>query len=103
MTKNNDNTYIGTKLKYLVDIVAPGFSMFEDDFDIELTCGTKSLSFKKADLIVDENNKYYLCFDSEDFGPGIVQAKITAYVPDADFDEGVRDEVIKFDLVKLLP
>ena len=96
-----DSAFVGTMLKYAVNITADGFDIAEDGFEIDLSTGKKNLHFDKADLPFDVNNQYYLCFDSEKLGPGLVVAKVTAHVPDSDFEGGVRDEVYYFNLVYL--
>ena len=107
-----DNAFIGTELKYLLEISASGFDMDRDDFEITLKRGSKSLNLKKSDLVVEDytvvednisitKHHYYVCFDSAYFGSGIIAAIITAYVPDEDFDDGFRTEVDKFDLVNV--
>lgn len=96
-----DQAYIGTELKYLVEITASGFSMINDDFNILLKRGSTTHLFQKDDLVRDGDD-FYLCFDSAEFGKGPVTVVITAYVPDTDFDDGLRTEVYKFDLVTTL-
>lgn len=99
------STFTGTMLKYLVEIEATGFDMNRDDFDIQLKKGPKSMLFHKSDLRTDSTSgttKYYLCFDSEYFGPGNIQAIVTGYAPDTDFAGGTRRFVDKFDLVNVL-
>lgn len=96
-----DSAFVGTKLKYAVNITAYGFDMAEDDFCIDLKNGKKTLHFDKENLVVDDNNIYYLCFDSALIGEGLVTAIVTAMVPDPDFPDGVRNEVDSFVLVYL--
>ncbi len=109
----NDKAFYGTERKYIVEIVSPGFDMVRDDFEIELKRGNISKVFHKEDLVVEtetatvnneevETTNYYLCFDTKDFGKGVITAIITAHVPDADFDDGIRDEVDKFDLLNVM-
>ncbi len=100
-TKMEDSAFVGTKLKYAVDITAYGFDMVENDFRIDLKNGKKTIHFNKEDLSVDDNNIYYLCFDSAALGEGLVTAIVTAMVPDPDFPDGVRDEVFSFVLIYL--
>ena len=96
-----DRADYGTELKYAVNITAKGFDINEDSFEIDLYCGPKKLHFDKADLRVGSDNQYYLCFNSKDIGPGIVTAVITAHVPDTDFNDNVRDEVVSFFLINI--
>lgn len=95
--QNHDRTFLGTKVKYLLEVTSPGFSMQDDDFEIELSRGDVSKTFHKADLI-NHDDQFLICFNTADFGPGVIKAKVTAFVPDADFDDGIRTEVYKFDI-----
>ena len=93
--------FVGTDLKFKLDITSPGFSMETDDFEVDLSRGQNTLHFEKEDLVVDDQDNYYVCFSSSALGAGTVKATITAHVPDEDFEDGIRDEVYKFDLVSL--
>lgn len=105
-----DKAYIGTKKKYLIEILSTGFDMDRDDFTITLVKGKKSVVIPKSDLIVKsytvtvdghevEKNNYYFRVNTFVFGKGVVEAIVTAHVPDTDFPESVRDEVGKIDLL----
>ena len=96
-----DFAFVGTKLKYAVNINAYGFDMAEDDFCIDLIRGKKSLHFDKDELVSDGDGHYNLCFDSNDLGEGLVIALVTIKVPDPDFPDGVRTGVIPVHLVYL--
>ena len=96
-----DQVFVGTKLKYAITVTSPGFNIAEDDLKVEIRRGEKSIILNKEDLIVDENDQYYVCFDSAELGSGKVEAIITAFVPDDDFNDGIRTEVTKIDLVNL--
>lgn len=101
-----DKEFYGTECKYLVEIVSPGFDMASDEFEVALTKGSIQRVFHKSDMIEEtvvedgeEKKNYYLCFDTRDFGNGIIVATIIAHVPDTDFDDGIRDEVEEFELM----
>ena len=96
-----ENAYIGTELKFIIEITADGFSMVDDNFTVLLKRGGFSKLFEKGDLIQDDEDNFYVCFDSAEFGKGLITAVVTAYVPDEDFDDGFRTEVQKFDLIKI--
>lgn len=100
-------------LKYLLEITASGFDMDRDDFEVTLKRGSKSLTIRKEDFVVEEysvieNNisivkhHYYLCFDSTYFGVGVLEAVVTAWIPDSDFEGGYMRIVDKFNLVNVL-
>ncbi len=99
----DNDIYVGTKLKYAISISSQGFDISSDNFTIDLKRGSIGLHFEKDDLIVDNNGQYYVCFDTRVFGEGIIEAIITAFVPDDDFEDGFRTEVIRFNLTKVLP
>lgn len=99
MAKVTDFGYIGTEFKFVLDIQADGFSMETDDFNVVLKRGGKSLKLEKEDLVEDEHGVFYVCFDSAELGKGNIVAIITAYVPDDDFEDGFRTEVMKIDLI----
>lgn len=103
-----DSGFYGSEVKFVVEITSPGFDMVRDDFQIEIKRGSTSRVFSKSDLVVEtttetinnavvEKTNYYLCFDTHEFGKGLLTAIITAHVPDMDFPDGIRDEVDKFD------
>lgn len=93
-----NHAYLGTELKYALNISAEGFSMAEDNFRVELKCGPRSIVLEKDDLTRDGEDNYYITFDSREIGPGRITAIITAYVPDEDFEDGLRTEIAKVDL-----
>lgn len=97
----NDKIFVGTELKFKIDIEAEGFSMVDDDFNIVVQKRNVKKVFNKADLRKDGEGNYYVCFDTAEFGPGTVSAVATAYVPDSDFEDGFRTEVYAMDLVNI--
>lgn len=108
----DDSAFSGTERKFLVEITSPGFNMETDEFEVALTRGTIQRVFHKSDMVVEnytvvedghdvEKQNFYLCFDTQDFGPGIITATVVAHVPDSDFNDGIRDEVDEFDLLNV--
>lgn len=109
----NDRGFLGTEAKYLVEVSSPGFDMVRDDFEIDLKRGNTTKHYAKSDLVTEtyteteggqevERTNFYLCFDTKDFGKGMLTAIITAHVPDHDFPDGIRDEVDKFDFFNIM-
>lgn len=98
-----DNYYIGTELKYRVDITAEGFSMNDDDFTITLICGQKKVEYQKGDLVQDDDENWYILIDTTQFKDGTLKMIVKAQVPDEDFSGGdsLRTEVAAVDLCKL--
>lgn len=108
---NDDSMFNGTKGKYLVEINSPGFDMATDNFDITLKRGQMTKVLHKSDLVHEvvpdpsdpskEINNFYLRFDSAEFGNGSITVIVHAYVPDSDFEGGIRDEIDKFTLTNV--
>jgi len=97
-----DKIYNGTEVKFLLEILVSGFSMDDDDFEVVLKRGEqKELLLTKGDLLCDDKN-WYVAFDTAYFGPGVISCIVKAFVPDEDFEDGLRTEVIKFDLIQNL-
>lgn len=87
--------YQGTEIKYNIHIAPMGnLSMDNYDFIVEFFCNPrKVVALHKEHLIrIDEDN-YVARVDSSELGIGDVKLKITAYIPDGDFDDGIRTEV----------
>lgn len=97
---SGDEIYVGTELKYVVRIEAEGFDMWEHEFEVDIVRGPKKLHFAKDDMVISDE-EFYVCFDTRELGPGRVYAYITAHVPDSDFQDGIRDEVQKIELLIL--
>ena len=94
------NTIIfGTELKINVSVEPiGGLAMDSYDFFVELYCSrTKSIQIPKSDLIrVDENN-YIARLDTNRTGAGNLKCRVTAYIPDADFEDNLRTEIAEID------
>ena len=66
--------YIGTDLKFLINIEAEGFSMDDDDYEIELRCNNRTARVEKEDS-VDRHNfdqLYQLSGPSAHRGTGVL-------------------------------
>lgn len=94
-------TWNGTGLKYAVSMTCEGFDMNEDDWTITVSRGSKSLKFTKSNAVQDENEQWYICFDSSYFGAGLMNIVFDASVPDEDFEGGIRHEVQKYELINV--
>lgn len=93
--------YIGTDLKFAIDIQCEGFSMLEDNFYILLKNNMRKITITKDDLIYDDQEQtWYLCFDSSELGVGDITMVVYAEVPDIDF-EGSRTEVYRTILCRI--
>lgn len=91
--------FLGTELKLNINIEPTGeFTMDSYDFEVEVYCSSKkTIIIKKEDAIrIDENN-YVVLIDTEELGAGDVKCKVVAYVPDFDFPDTLRTEVVGID------
>lgn len=84
---------IGTKLKYVVNLSSPGFSMNDDNFYVDAYCGGVEKRYEKTDFEYSvSEEKWYLTIDTSDFQRGDLTLTFYACVPDDDFKEGYRLE-----------
>lgn len=97
-----EKAFVGTDVKFLVDISSPGFVMSRDDFSVTLSNGAHSETFDKTDMVTDPEGNYYVCFSTTTFGKGLITATVTASVPDTDFGDNTRDEITKIDLLNVV-
>lgn len=94
--------YQGTGLKFTLDIECEGFSMDTDDFEVIIKNeSNKKVTITKAEMILTENDKYLFTLDTQELGTGTYYATTIARVPDEDFSDGIRIEVIKQVLCKV--
>lgn len=101
-----EQLFIPTQAKYRIEIESPGFDMARDNFKVTLKRGTVTKEFRKSDLIEKEEivagekkHQFYLCFDTEELGPGDIIVIVEAHIPDKDFTGGIRKEVDRFRLI----
>lgn len=91
---------LGTELKLNVNIppIDEVYAMMYD-FSVELFCQPrKVVVVKKSDMIeVDESN-YIVRLDTTDVGVGELKARLTAHIPDEDFPDGLRTEIVSLRL-----
>lgn len=99
MTNKKTNIFIGTELKLNIHIEPIGsLSMSDYDWEADVYCSAKSvLNIKKEQAVQVDDNNYILLVDTEKLGAGRVKCKIAAYIPDEDFEDGIRNEVCGID------
>lgn len=96
VSDNKQHLFLGTELKLNININPIGDITMDDyEFIVEAYCFPKKvLTIHKEEAIrVDENN-YIIRVDTLRVGPGNLKCKVTAYIPDGDFDDGLRTEVV---------
>lgn len=102
----NENVLLGTDLKIKVELICEGFSMDDDDFDLTLRWNGGDVTYSKTESSTDEHiveaqdgSGWYLVIETEELNmKGLVTLIATLYVPDTDFPDGIRNEVVKQDL-----
>lgn len=91
--------FLGTELKLNINIEPIGtVTMDSYDFEVEVYCSPKkTIIVKKNDAIrIDESN-YVILVDTNVVGAGDLKCKVTAQIPDADFSDMIRTEVVAMD------
>ena len=93
--------FLGTELKLNINIEPMNRITMDDyDFEVELICGTFNKSnkvIKKEQAKRVDSNNYIVCFDTAEVGAGKLKCKVTAFLPDDDFEDGKRTEVVEID------
>lgn len=94
-----ERAWVGTGLKFAVTITAEGFSQVEDEWKVVFQCGRKTLELSKEDMSIGEDDTYIANVDTSLLGAGTLSVITYAYVPDEDWEGGVRVEVDKQDIL----
>jgi len=96
MAEQNYSWWDGSDLKFLVDIQASGFDMDSDEWSVGVEVGTKIVkTYPKEECIKGDDGNWYVCIDKSYLRNGDLSLIAYASIPDADFDDGSRDEVDK--------
>lgn len=93
------NPYIGTEIKLNISIdPIDGVTMDDYDFTIEAYCSAKRvMTIKKEDALRVDSSNYIILLDTTILGAGNLKCKITAHIPDDDFSDALRTEVVVVD------
>lgn len=87
---------IGTEYKINIKMDAVGDIHLSacDFFAIFYVNSTKMQQIQKEDMVEVDDDNYIALVDSTLTGAGALKARITVEIPDADFDDGKRTEVV---------
>jgi hypothetical protein len=123
------NYYKGDEIKFAINIEAPGFSMDDDDFDIEVKSGNTSVKgykdasksqdtavviFKETETVQPETpegeepqdpvtvSTWYAIVDTSTLALSNMRVIATAYIVDANANDGVRKNIAVQPLGKLV-
>lgn len=99
MSTIHNSPFIGTELKLNIHIESIGSITMDDyKFEVETYCiPAKTIVTNKNDMIRVDSNNYIVLVDTNEIGVGKLRCKVTAYIPDADFNDGFRTEVVNID------
>lgn len=91
-----ENKYVGTEFKYAITINSDGFDIDEDHWTATVICGKKKVVCQPDDgAIRGDDDKWYITFDTAELGAGAYYLVVEIDVPDDDFADHYRHEVIK--------
>lgn len=91
--------FLGTGLKLNIHIEPMGEMTMDDyNFEVEIYCSSKrAITVKKQDAIRNDENNYIVLVDTNIVGSGTLKCKVTAYIPDGDFEDHLRTEIVIID------
>lgn len=88
---------LGTEMKLNVDIDPVGdIHASGYNFTVDFFCSTKKVKrYLKEDLLPIDDDNFIALLDTTEVGAGELKCRITAYIPDEDFEnDGTRTEVL---------
>lgn len=71
-----------------------GYHMGDVDFICIFHTGSRKVTLEKDEMIPIDTNNYVACLKSKELGKGTLTVTYQAAIPDNDFDDGFRDEVV---------
>lgn len=93
--------FLGTEIKFAVELTCDGFDMETDDFTCSIMKGHNVVKeYDKSELVVEEGT-YLLCIDTTDLGTGNFDLAVNAQVPDGHFPDVYRTEIEKVPLMTI--
>ena len=94
---------LGSDIKVVIEMTAPGFSMNNDDWEVIFKCGGKTVATRtKAECIKDYQGNWYATLRGADMKNGMLSVVFHALVPDYDWDDGIRNEYDKQDIAPVV-
>ena len=106
MEIDNEGMWLGGKTKYAITMECQGFDMNEDDWRVTVSRGPKKVVFTPQNAVYEEGEgnkpgQWYICLDSRELGPGKCYITFEALVPDDDFEDGIRNEIMRYELINI--
>lgn len=99
--KEQEFTWSGSGLKYAVNMDCDGFDMDEDDWKITVVRGAKTIEFTPENAVQGEDGQWYICIDTSLLSPGDAFIIFDAFIPDEDFEDGIRHDIKKYKLTEI--
>lgn len=98
-SKTKDTIFIGTELKLNIHIEPIGDVTMDDyNFDVEVYCSpVRPIKVTKSDALRIDSDNYVVLVDTNVVGAGDLKCKVIAYIPDGDFPDTLRTEVVCID------
>lgn len=92
---NEEKIVLGSDVKFDIHVEPIGsLSMQDYDFFVEVFVrSSKILKIEKEHCVKVDADNYRVTFNTRDIGVGSVQYRVTAFIPDNDFDDGLRTEI----------
>ena len=87
--------YVGTELKFSLTITSQGFNMNTDPWTATITNGKNSVTCSRGNNSILDSSQWYILVDSSQIGVGQYYLIVEIDVPDNDFPDGYRHEVLK--------
>ena len=96
MESMENDVVIGTELKLNLNIPPTGgVSASKYNFELDFYCTpSKVKKIQKEEVISVDDDNFIVCLNTKDVGKGLLKCKVTAHVPDEDFADGIRTEII---------
>ena len=90
--------YIGSEIKPYIELEPVGSLNMDDyDFQAEFFCySNRRVTVSKSEMKRMNENRYCACLDTRALGTGTLKCLVTRYIPDGDFDDGLRTDVRMF-------
>lgn len=94
--RNDEETiYMPAEFKLNVSMEPiDGYHMGDVDFICIFHTGSRKVTLEKSQMIPIDTNNYVACLKSKELGRGTLTVMYQAAIPDNDFDDGFRDEVV---------
>lgn len=88
--------YKGSELKYALTIKSHGFSMNDDPWTATVINGrSKVTCSKESNAVCGDCGQWYIIVDTNKLDPGLCYLIVDIDIPDSDFEDGYRHEVLE--------